>query len=462
MGFRRNADPSALKITWSSTLGQGVVPGVPHTPPPLSHPPPQAVQHAPWAYSVAEDGNLPHTRGSPVSPAPLSAVVPSRRPPFLTPERVQHRHATLLDAFHTADRRLRGYLPFDRVVEIYSLFFHASVAQLKDDELITFVTGCANYNGPDGALVVDYGKLAESLRRRDLDLMSKAEARSLRQTAAVGTYATPERALESAAPAATGVAAALVGQADFADVGRFAQRQPPYAAASAVRGSRSPARPFILGYREDDAAPSAAQAPALLAPDPGVAELRHPPSESRHAISPVRYGRAAPPTATLSPLPPSASPPRRCGRPSPISEQPGGGVGATTSGGAPSSPVYGGGSGGGGGGGSGEYDTTVAGASAAGSLQALLQAAETADADRSGRLHEAQLLTVCRLHGLEESTALLLATMDESLAEDGRVEYVRFVQQLAAARAGTSAREHVAALHHHNQQQHQQQSMPGG
>ena len=65
----------------------------------------------------------------------LGGVTPGRRAPFLTPERVQQRFDTLLDAFQTADRRQRGYLPYDRVVAIYSLYFNASVGKLDDNEL---------------------------------------------------------------------------------------------------------------------------------------------------------------------------------------------------------------------------------------------------------------------------------------------------------------------------------------
>ena len=55
---------------------------------------------------------------------------PSRAAGFLTPERIEMRYNTLLDAFLTADRRRRGYLHFDRVIEIYALYFHSAAAQL--------------------------------------------------------------------------------------------------------------------------------------------------------------------------------------------------------------------------------------------------------------------------------------------------------------------------------------------
>ena len=54
---------------------------------------------------------------------------------FLTPDRVQHRYNTLIDAFNTADRRQRGFLAYDRVMEIYALFFHASVGELEEGEV---------------------------------------------------------------------------------------------------------------------------------------------------------------------------------------------------------------------------------------------------------------------------------------------------------------------------------------
>ena len=62
----------------------------------------------------------------------------SRRPPAassLSSERVEQRYNTLLDAFLTEDRRRRGYIPLDRAVEIYNLYFHSSVGGLTGREL---------------------------------------------------------------------------------------------------------------------------------------------------------------------------------------------------------------------------------------------------------------------------------------------------------------------------------------
>ena len=105
----------------------------------------------------------------------VGTALPSRRPPFLTPERVELRFNTLLDAFDTADRRQRGYLPYERVVEIYSLYFNASVGVLQDDELAAFADKFMSHSPSDGVLVVEYAKLAEELRRRDIDMMNKKD-----------------------------------------------------------------------------------------------------------------------------------------------------------------------------------------------------------------------------------------------------------------------------------------------
>ena len=85
----------------------------------------------------------------------------SRRPPAassLSSERVEQRYNTLLDAFLTEDRRRRGYIPLDRAVEIYNLYFHSSVGGLTGRELEKFV---AEYSSmaQTGATVVDYMEL---------------------------------------------------------------------------------------------------------------------------------------------------------------------------------------------------------------------------------------------------------------------------------------------------------------
>ena len=80
------------------------------------------------------------------------------------------------------------------------------------------------------------------------------------------------------------------------------------------------------------------------------------------------------------------------------------------------------------------------------SLRELLRVLQDADTEGSGRLHSAQLLTCCRMHGLEESSAMLHAIMaDVAGANDGRVDYVAFMQQLAATRASNMARAALAA-----------------
>lgn len=114
---------------------------------------------------------------------------------------MQHRYSTLIDAFNTADRRQvsaaaigarsrihcahtisstsspfgflfdsrsraqRGYLPYDRVLEIYALFFHASVGEMSEDELGSRVEQFTHHGGPEGTLVVDYAKLVRERER---------------------------------------------------------------------------------------------------------------------------------------------------------------------------------------------------------------------------------------------------------------------------------------------------------
>ena len=76
-------------------------------------------------------------------------------------------------------------------------------------------------------------------------------------------------------------------------------------------------------------------------------------------------------------------------------------------------------------GGVGTTTTAAIGAAAAGSLLELLHAAETADTDRSGLLYGSQLLTCCRLQGIDEPSSILRQMVAECQAPDGRVEYVK-------------------------------------
>ena len=79
-------------------------------------------------------------------------------------ERAQQRYETLLDAFLTADRRRRGTLPFDRVSEIYSLYFHSSAGQLRPEELPSLIQKHTTV-GADGLANVDYMGFADSVRQ---------------------------------------------------------------------------------------------------------------------------------------------------------------------------------------------------------------------------------------------------------------------------------------------------------
>lgn len=87
------------------------------------------------------------------------------------------RYTTVLDAFLTTDRRRRGHLPFDRVLEIYSLYFHSAAAQLKNEELAPFVEQFMVPSPTDGSPVVDYMALAEALRKRDLTIVREEPKR---------------------------------------------------------------------------------------------------------------------------------------------------------------------------------------------------------------------------------------------------------------------------------------------
>ena len=115
-------------------------------------------------------------------------------PPRFHPERVTHRYNTLIDAFNTADRKQRVT---SRMIESGDL--RAVLSQLgwsaAGEELTGFVEKFARHAG-DGTIVVEYPRLADALRKRDLEMMAKAEARALRQTGAGGgglSFHTPER-----------------------------------------------------------------------------------------------------------------------------------------------------------------------------------------------------------------------------------------------------------------------------
>ena len=94
------------------------------------------MQRTQYPYAPSTPNNIPSRRfaghadpsqtGGGGAPSPGAG-----RRPFLTPDRIHSRYSTLMDAFETADRRQRGYLPHNRVLDIYSLYFHASVGMLR-------------------------------------------------------------------------------------------------------------------------------------------------------------------------------------------------------------------------------------------------------------------------------------------------------------------------------------------
>ena len=322
---------------------------------------------------------------------------------FLTPNRVAHRHSTLIDAFHTADRKQRGHLPYDRILEIYALYFHASVGQLQDEDLAAFVEKFARHSG-DGSLVVEYSHLADALKKRDLEMMAKAEARALRQTGSGGpSFTTPERPSATDAgrmPPRTssgyggGVAAALRMQEEPNSAAQHEARVP------LGRGHYSPLR-TVLGDGDRGGRGGGGET-ALTSPVMGRRE--------RGMIG-GSYGS-----------PPGKHADLGMGSSAEAELQIGGGR----------VPLH-------------QMQTQAAlGVAEAGTLLDLLAACEAADEERGGRLHGAQLLTCCRMHGISESSSMLRAMISDSQRADGRVDYVAFVQQLAAQRASGAARSSVA------------------
>ena len=269
----------------------------------------------------------------------------SRRPPAassLSSERVEQRYNTLLDAFLTEDRRRRGYIPLDRAVEIYNLYFHSSVGGLTGRELEKFV---AEYSSmaQTGATVVDYMELARALKTRDQDF-------------ALNIRMKPKTELI---------------RRDLA---------PPPADEPAVHFPPSPTEAPLSGLGGGGGGSGS----SLLQ------QHHHYPTGSPYDESPAMQRAPA--------------------------MQRGGG------GGSGSGSGYGaGGSGGGSGWG-------VVREEFADARTTLRRAAEAADNDGSGRLFPAQLLLMCRMHGVSRSREELDVLMQACKAHDGRVDYVAFTK----------------------------------
>lgn len=323
----------------------------------------------------------------------LGGVTPGRRAPFLTPERVQQRFDTLLDAFQTADRRQRGYLPYDRVVAIYSLYFNASVGKLDDNELAQFADKIMAHHPSDGGLVVDYLRLADDLRKRDMDMMNKAA----RQGGTYAAYHSPTQGATDMPPNPN-----RINRVPFATHEALATTQAP-----AERRRQLPMGANV-GYAPPPAGPldgmggggggSMYAALSHQAP-PGPGIWASPKRAQAGMLPPVMEADGGGPTAAapmmmLAPLAQGAAPVAAAG-----------------------------GEGGGG-----------------GSLAELLASLEAADAEQHKLLYGAQVLTCCRMFGLDESSQMLHAVLHDVTAPDGRCDYVHFVQQLAAQRAGAQFR----------------------
>jgi hypothetical protein len=61
---------------------------------------------------------------------------------MLTPELVEHRALTLMEALFSADKRQRGHVNYDKVLQVYSLFLHGATGTLHEEELGDFVAQC--------------------------------------------------------------------------------------------------------------------------------------------------------------------------------------------------------------------------------------------------------------------------------------------------------------------------------
>ena len=305
----------------------------------------------------------------------MATRTPSRRN-FLTPERVEMRYNTILDAFLTADRRRRGHLPFDRVLEIYALYFHSAAAHLRDSELTSFVE--QHMMSVDGSLVVDYMQLALALRKRDSAMASDTD------------------------PNGYGYAAA------------------PH---------QSP-RPTNIDTRL-----------ANTFHDDGGAGYGHDSHDSHERISPITWGSpgmraTSPPPRADGRMGPSAITTTSPHTPSP--SKPSGGLGSRRGGehsrqaaysppghspqmgGAPYAVMRD------------AAETEEGGLEA---LRSLLCALEATDKDQSGRIFSAQLMMMCRMHGVVLSSSMLRTLMSSAEGADGRVDYMAFLHQLAALSA---------------------------
>ena len=308
------------------------------------------------------------------------------RQPVLTPERVQLRYSTLLEAFQTADRRGRGYLPYDRVLEIYGLYFNSSVAMLTEPELANCAEKFIFHTPNDGSLVVEYAKLAEELRKRDFELLSKPASIPFR---------------EGALPTYAGVG-------------------PPAAGAVPVAFTSAPAHSVM--------SPENFEHLSLKSP------LMQPAPRGQDALPSVHYGggcsdtasMAAPNCAAGAVLPSCAFMPSAHSQA--FSGQPHVGRGEQYG----REPDH--------------SSVTAQTDSDNESLSTLLHRLKQADINNNGHLHTAQLLMCCRMHGVEEPSSLLHAMVrDASKEQVGSVNYVAFVQQLASYRAGARARANILA-----------------
>jgi len=282
---------------------------------------------------------------------------------MLTPELVEHRALTLMEALFSADKRQRGHVNYDKVLQVYSLFLHGATGTLHEEELGDFVAQYAFHAAGGAELVVDYERLVAALRIRDLDLM-RAEGRSLRPTGEPDLQRSPPKGKNGA-----GVHAAL-----HMDEAAELLANPPLRAN--IYESASPNRRLAIGAGRIGGSGGY--------PDAGTPAY---PRDEAHQLMGAQHAAAA-------------------------ASGPNDGASAAVRG---------------------------VGAAAASSLIDLLRAAEAVDEQRSGRIYSSQLLTCCRLQGLEEPSLLLRTTVKACEDSDGRVDYHRFVQQLAAQRADNAA-----------------------
>ena len=347
--------------------------------------------------------------------------------PQLTHERVQHRYETLLEAFLTADRRRRGTLPFDRVSEIYSLYFHSSSGQLGSGELPALLQDHTSPGGAvDGVVGVDYMAFAEAVRKRETQAVKRAEAASRR--AEERAALTAEFAAPSPSKLLTELHLSPSRGGGGGGGGDTRWPLPPPPAEGGGYGTVPPGGPWP-GTQPHDASGGlpmfqSPYAPAQVSP---YAQQASPPYAPSHA-SPYAPSHASPYALPhASPYAPAASPYAQSTSPQTASHHPLPAAGL--------SPTR-------------RPANLAAEAAAADAAASLLAALQQQDSSKTGLVTSAQLMMMCRLHGVNEDAGMLRSIMSAISGDraDGLVDYITFLQQLAALTAAAGAHASLAHL----------------